>query len=32
VSWFAWLMGAVALVAAVDLAWILHRKARGEPG
>ena len=32
VPWFAWLMGAVALVAAVDLAWILHRKARGEPG
>jgi hypothetical protein len=32
VTWFAWLMGAVALVAAVDLAWILHRKARGEPG
>ncbi|HVH23936.1 MAG TPA: DUF6343 family protein, partial [Pseudonocardia sp.] len=25
VTWFAWLMGAVALVAAVDLAWILHR-------
>ena len=32
VQWFAWLMVAVALVAAVDLAWILHRKARGEPG
>ena len=32
ITWFAWLMGVVALVAAVDLAWILHRKARGEPG
>jgi hypothetical protein len=32
VPWFAWLMGAVALVAAIDLAWVLHRKARGEPG
>jgi hypothetical protein len=32
VTWFAWLMGAVAVVAAVDLAWVLHRKARGEPG
>lgn len=32
VSWFGWLMVAVAVVAAVDLAWILHRKARGEPG
>jgi hypothetical protein len=32
ITWFAWLMGVVALVAAVDLAWILHRKSRGEPG
>jgi fatty acid desaturase len=32
VTWFAWLMGAVAVVAAVDLGWVLHRKARGEPG
>ncbi len=32
VPWFAWLMAAVALVAAVDLAWVLRRKARGEPG
>lgn len=32
VVWFAWLMGVVAVVAAVDLAWILYRKARGEPG
>ncbi|HWM59961.1 MAG TPA: DUF6343 family protein [Pseudonocardia sp.] len=32
VPWFAWLMGAVALVAAIDLAWVLRRKARGEPG
>ncbi len=32
VQWFAWLLVAVALVAAVDLAWVLWRKARGEPG
>jgi hypothetical protein len=32
VIWFAWLMGAVAVVAAVDLGWVLRRKARGEPG
>ena len=32
VTWFAWLMGAVAVVAAVDLGWVLRRKARGEPG
>jgi hypothetical protein len=32
VTWFAWLMGAIALLAAADLAWILYRKARGEPG
>jgi hypothetical protein len=32
VLWFAWAMGVVAVVAAVDLAWVLRRKARGEPG
>jgi hypothetical protein len=32
VLWFAWVMAVVALVAAVDLAWVLRRKARGEPG
>ena len=32
VTWFAWLMGAVGVVAAVDLGWVLRRKARGEPG
>jgi hypothetical protein len=32
VAWFGWLMVGVAVVAAVDLGWILHRKARGEPG
>lgn len=32
VAWFAWVMGVIAVVAAVDLAWVLRRKARGEPG
>ena len=32
VQWFSWLLGVVALFAAVDLAWVLRRKARGEPG
>ncbi len=32
VTWFAWLMGVIALAAAVDLGWVLWRKARGEPG
>jgi hypothetical protein len=40
-AWFAfaagipalgWILVVVAVVAAVDLAWILHRKRRGEPG
>lgn len=29
---FAWAMAALALVAAVDLIVIIHRKGRGEPG
>ena len=32
VTWFAWMMGVTAVVAAIDLAWVLRRKARGEPG
>jgi hypothetical protein len=32
VVWFAVLLIVLAVVAAVDLAWVLHRKARGEPG
>jgi hypothetical protein len=32
VTWFAWLMAAVGVVAAVDLGWVLYRKSRGEPG
>jgi len=32
VRWFLWLMVAVAVIAAVDLGWVLYRKARGEPG
>jgi hypothetical protein len=32
VRWFAWLMTVVTLIAAIDLAWVLRRKARGEPG
>ncbi|HLU60482.1 MAG TPA: DUF6343 family protein [Pseudonocardia sp.] len=27
-----WAMVVVALIALVDLAWVLHRKRRGEPG
>lgn len=27
-----WVLVVVALVALVDLAWVLHRKRRGEPG
>lgn len=30
--WFAWVLGAIALVALVDLGWVLYRKWRGEPG
>jgi hypothetical protein len=29
---FAVVLGVVALVALVDLAWVLYRKYRGEPG
>jgi membrane protein implicated in regulation of membrane protease activity len=32
VQWFAWVMVVVAVIAAVDLGWVLRRKARGEPG
>jgi hypothetical protein len=31
-TWLAVLFGILAAVVAVDLAWVLHRKARGEPG
>ncbi|MGH3585998.1 MAG: hypothetical protein ACRDQ0_06710 [Pseudonocardia sp.] len=27
-----WVMVVVAVIALVDLGWVLHRKARGEPG
>ena len=30
--WFAWVLAVLALVAAVDFGWVLHRKRRGEPG
>ena len=32
VGWFAVLLLVLAVISAVDLAWVLHRKARGEPG
>ena len=32
VTWFGVLLVVLAAVAAVDLAWIIHRKRRGEPG
>jgi hypothetical protein len=40
-GWFAfaagltvlgWVLVVIAVVAAIDLAWVLHRKRRGEPG
>ncbi|HSK58929.1 MAG TPA: DUF6343 family protein [Actinomycetospora sp.] len=30
--WAAIAFGVIAAVCVVDLAWVLHRKARGEPG
>lgn len=32
VQWFGWLLVGIAVVAAIDLAWVLYRKSRGEPG
>ncbi|RZT85842.1 hypothetical protein EV383_2729 [Pseudonocardia sediminis] len=32
VSAFGWVMVAIAVVALLDLAWVLYRKWRGEPG
>lgn len=31
-TWFAWVLVVLAVAAAVDFAWVLHRKRRGEPG
>jgi hypothetical protein len=31
-SWFAVILAVVALIALVDLGWVLYRKWRGEPG
>ncbi|MER7012697.1 DUF6343 family protein [Saccharopolyspora sp. NPDC000359] len=31
-AWFAWVLVALAVIAAVDFAWVAHRKWRGEPG
>ncbi|PRW64031.1 hypothetical protein [Actinopolyspora mortivallis] len=30
--WFGWLLVVLGVVAVVDLAWVAHRKRRGEPG
>ncbi|MDA3645129.1 DUF6343 family protein [Saccharopolyspora indica] len=30
--WFAWVLVVLAVIAAVDFAWVAHRKRRGEPG
>lgn len=30
--WLGWALVVIAVVALVDLGWILHRKRRGEPG
>lgn len=32
ITWFGVVLVVLAVVAAVDLAWIIHRKRRGEPG
>ncbi|MER7081315.1 hypothetical protein SAMN02982929_01544 [Saccharopolyspora kobensis] len=31
-AWFAWVLVVLAVIAAVDFAWVAHRKQRGEPG
>ncbi|GAA4615890.1 DUF6343 family protein [Saccharopolyspora hordei] len=31
-AWLGWVLVVLAVVAAVDLAWVAHRKLRGEPG
>lgn len=31
-AWFAVTLGVIAVVALVDLGWVLYRKYRGEPG
>ena len=31
-AWFGMLLAVLAVVALVDLAWVAHRKHRGEPG
>ncbi|WP_219418548.1 hypothetical protein [Pseudonocardia nigra] len=31
-AFISWLLVVVAVIAAVDLAWVLYRKGRGEPG
>lgn len=32
ITWLGVVLAVLALVAAVDLAWVAHRKQRGEPG
>jgi len=31
-AWLGWVLLGVALLAAVNIAWVAHRKRRGEPG
>ncbi|MCI2417315.1 DUF4231 domain-containing protein [Saccharopolyspora sp. K220] len=31
-AWLGWVLAVLALIAAVDFGWVLHRKRRGEPG
>ena len=31
-AWLGWTLVVLAVVAAVDLAWVAYRKMRGEPG
>ncbi|MEU6267638.1 DUF6343 family protein [Saccharopolyspora shandongensis] len=31
-AWLGWTLVVLAVVAAVDLGWVVHRKRRGEPG
>ncbi|MGP4016197.1 DUF6343 family protein [Saccharopolyspora sp. 5N708] len=31
-AWLGWVLAVLAVIAAVDFAWVAYRKRRGEPG
>lgn len=31
-AWLGWVLVVLAVIAAVDFGWVVHRKRRGEPG